>query len=62
VTPGPGHRKCTPYLWPGPGGAPLALPLTEWLGVDLARRERVLGLVDGCGDVLSAMLFELCYT
>jgi len=36
VTPGPGHRKCTTYLWPGPGGAPLALPLTERLG--LARR------------------------
>jgi len=32
VTPGPGHRKCTAYLWPGPGGAPLALPLTEGLG------------------------------
>jgi len=32
VTPGPGHRQCTPYLWPGPGGTPLALPLTEWLG------------------------------
>ena len=32
MTPGPGHRQCTPYLWPGPGGAPLALPLTEGLG------------------------------
>ena len=32
MTPGPGHRQCTAYLWPGPGGAPLALPLTEGLG------------------------------
>jgi len=37
VTPGPGHRKCTPYLWPGPGDAPLALPLTEGLGLSAVR-------------------------
>jgi hypothetical protein len=29
VTPGPGDRKCTPYLAAGPGGTPLALPLSE---------------------------------
>jgi len=39
VTPGPGHRKCTAYLWPGPGGAPLALPLTEGLGLNAPRVE-----------------------
>ena len=32
MTPGPGHRKCTPYLWPGPGGMPLGLRLSEVLG------------------------------
>jgi len=32
VTPSPGHRKCTAYRWPGLGGTPLALPLTEGLG------------------------------
>jgi hypothetical protein len=31
--PGPGHRKCTPYLWPGPGGPPLGLASTEGLGL-----------------------------
>ena len=35
MPPGPGHGKCTAYPWPGPGGAPLALPLTEGLGVRL---------------------------
>jgi len=39
VTPGPGHRQCTTYLWPGPGGTPLALPLTEGLGVIAAPDE-----------------------
>jgi hypothetical protein len=29
VTPGPGGRKCTGYRRPGPGGTPLALPLSE---------------------------------
>jgi hypothetical protein len=29
VTPGPGWRKCTGYRRPGPGGTPLALPLSE---------------------------------
>jgi hypothetical protein len=29
VTPGPGGRKCTAYRRPGPGGTPLALPLSE---------------------------------
>jgi hypothetical protein len=33
VAPGPGHRKCTPYLWPGPGATPLALRLTAGLGL-----------------------------
>jgi hypothetical protein len=32
VTPGPGDRKCTRYLAAGPGGTPLALPLSEGLG------------------------------
>jgi hypothetical protein len=32
VTPGPGDRKCTPYLAASPGGTPLALPLSEGLG------------------------------
>jgi hypothetical protein len=29
VAPGPGGRKCTAYRRPGPGGTPLALPLSE---------------------------------
>ena len=33
MTLGPGHRKRTAYLWPGPGGTPLALPLTDGLGL-----------------------------
>ena len=37
MTPGPGYRKCTAYLWPGPGGTPLALRLTA--GLDAARRQ-----------------------
>ena len=32
MTPGPGRRQCTAYLRPGPGGMPLALPLSEGLG------------------------------
>jgi hypothetical protein len=32
VTPGPGDRKCTPYLAAGPGGTPLGLPLSKGLG------------------------------
>jgi hypothetical protein len=32
MPPGPGHRQCTPYLCPGPGGMPLVLPLSEGLG------------------------------
>ena len=43
--PGPGHGKCTPYPWPGPGAPPLGLASTEGLGVG---RER-------CGARLSAM-------
>ncbi len=35
-TPGPGYRKCTPYLWPGPGGPPLVLRLSEGLGLSAA--------------------------
>ncbi len=30
--PGPGWRKCTVYRRPGPGGLPVALPLSEGLG------------------------------
>jgi len=49
VTPGPGHRKCTTYLWPGPGGAPLTLPLTEGLGFIRERRQKSLVLdSNGC--------------
>jgi len=33
MTPGPGLRKCTEYLSPGPGGMPLALRLSDWLGL-----------------------------
>ena len=32
-TPGPGWRKCTAYRQTGPGGLPLALRLSEGLGV-----------------------------
>jgi hypothetical protein len=38
-TPGPGYRKCTLYLWPGPGGPPLVLRLSEGLGVIAVARE-----------------------
>ena len=31
-TPGPDWRKCTAYRRTGPGGLPLALRLSEWLG------------------------------
>ena len=31
--PGPGHRECTPYLWPGRGAPPLGLASTEGLGL-----------------------------
>ena len=33
MTPGPGLRKCTAYLSLGPGGMPLALRLSDWLGL-----------------------------
>ena len=37
MTPGPGRRQCTEYLRPGPGGMPLALPLSEGLGRTLVQ-------------------------
>jgi len=33
MTPGPGLRKWTEYLSPDPGGMPLALRLSDWLGL-----------------------------
>ena len=33
-TPGPGWRKCTAYRQTGPGGLPLALRLSEGLGLN----------------------------
>jgi len=51
VTPSPGHRKCTPYLWPGLGGTPLALPLTEGLG-STGPRQTGAGLEDGTFDLV----------
>ena len=33
MPPGPRCRKCTPYLLRGPGGMPLALRLSEGLGL-----------------------------
>jgi hypothetical protein len=36
MTPGPGLRKWTEYLSPGPGGMPLALRLSDWLGLTFA--------------------------
>ena len=36
MTPGPGLRKWTEYLSPGPGGMPLALRLSDWLGLTRA--------------------------
>jgi hypothetical protein len=46
---GPGYRKCTPYLWPGPSGMPLALRLTEGLGSTARTLESLPALnhVDG---------------
>jgi len=35
MPPAPGWRKCTAYRQPGAGGMPLALPLSEGLGVTL---------------------------
>ena len=40
MTPGPGLRKWTEYLSPGPGGMPLALRLSDWLGFARARTAR----------------------
>ena len=40
MTPSPGHRKCTAYRWPGLGGTPLALPLTEGLAVSFVWQAR----------------------
>ena len=40
---GPGCRKCTPYLLPGPSGMPLALRLTEGLGVSRAAPKEECG-------------------
>ena len=37
MTPGPHSRKCTSYLLCGPGGLPLALRLSEGLGVAEAK-------------------------
>jgi len=54
VTPGPGHRKCTAYLWPGPGGAPLALPLTEGLGVT-AGAETVVSSFTCCDEDIASL-------
>ena len=59
MTPGPGRRKCTAYRRPGPGGTPLALPLTEWLGptwrrscvtLPECRRKNLKGRGRGCGE------------
>ncbi len=44
MTPGPGLRKRTEYLRPGPGGMPLALLLSEGLG--LAAMARVLVFIN----------------
>ena len=33
MTPAPGWRKCTAYRQSGAGGMPLALPLSEGLGL-----------------------------
>ena len=38
MTPGPGLRKCTEYLSPGPGGMPLAFRLSDWLGLTASAR------------------------
>jgi len=38
MTPGPGLRKWTEYLSPGPGGLPLALRLSDWLGLTASVR------------------------
>jgi len=38
MTAGPGLRKWTEYLSPGPGGMPLALRLSDWLGLTASAR------------------------
>ena len=38
MTRGPGLRKWTEYLSPGPGGMPLALRLSDWLGLTASAR------------------------
>ena len=38
MTAGPGLRKWTEYLSPGPGGMPLALRLSDWLGLTARAR------------------------
>ena len=53
MTPGPGLRKWTEYLSPGPGGMPLVLRLSDWLGLTA----RGLGLpaprcLRRCGRIL----------
>ena len=44
MTPGPHSRKCTSYLLCGPGGMPLALRLSEGLGITLADNGKVLSV------------------
>ena len=41
-TPGPGWRKCTAYRQTGPGGLPLALRLSEGLGVSFCCNSALL--------------------
>ena len=38
MTPGPGRRKWTEYLSLGHGGMPLALRLSDWLGLTASAR------------------------
>ena len=64
MTPGPRHRKCTAYLWLGPGGMPLVLSLSEWLGI--ARRaygeEHHFGPLDcRCSPESQALSIRLKY-
>ena len=40
MPPGPGLRKCTAYRQTGPGGMPLALRLSDWLGLARAYTAR----------------------
>ena len=56
MTPGPASRKCTPYLLAGPGGMPLALRLSEGLGLDF---RRALRLTDWLTGALEAFLSQL---